>query len=131
MDNQSYRSGQIFWSDLTTENASNVRDFYQQVAGWKVEEIPMKDGEAQYEDYVMKDAEDIPTGGICHLRGVNTGIPNQWILYINVDNLAESIQKASELGGTLVHESRNKEGKLNYVIFQDPSGACFGLASTT
>lgn len=131
MENQTYRSGQFFWSDLTTENASSIRDFYQQVAGWTVEEIPMKHAADSYEDYVMKDAENIPTGGICHLRGVNKGIPNQWILYINVDNVDESIQKALELGGTLIHENRNKEGKLNYVIFQDPSGACFGLASTS
>ena len=42
--------GEMAWIDLTVENASDVKDFYQKVIGWEVEEMPMGD----HSDYAMK-----------------------------------------------------------------------------
>ena len=49
-------------------------------------------------------------------------------MYISVENVANSLAKALELGGTSLHEITNKEGKLQFAIVQDPAGAVFGLA---
>ncbi len=54
--------GRIGWIDMTTDDASGVRDFYQAVVGWRVEDTSMGD----YSDYAMMS----PAGGkSCVIEG--------------------------------------------------------------
>ena len=129
MESKTFSKGAIISADLTVEHAEGIRDFYQAVVGWGVEEMPMKEGDEPYSDYVMKDAEGNWAGGICHHRGTNLGIPPQWIAYINVDNIEASIQRCLELGGAVVKESKDDTGKYQYAIIRDPVGAVLGLTS--
>lgn len=122
-----FKKGQIISADLTVENADSMRDFYKKVIGWVVEEISMSDTEGSYNDYAMKDAEGSWVGGICHHRGANKGIPPQWITYVNVDDIRESIRKCEELGGQIIRESKDSKGKYQYALIQDPTGAILGL----
>ena len=46
--------GTIGWIDLTVPDASNLRDFYAEVAGWRPAPVDM-DG---YEDWMMSPAEN-------------------------------------------------------------------------
>lgn len=130
MKNSKFNPGTINWLDLTTGNAEANRNFYAEVAGWKVEPIPMKDENGNYEDYVMKLPDGTPVAGICHHRGVNTGIPPLWIMYISVEDLPEAIEKAKNLGGKIIKEHKAKDGSIFYAMIEDPSGAIFGLAKT-
>lgn len=129
MESKKFSKGAIVSADLTIENAEGVRDFYQAVIGWGVEEMLMKDGDEQYSDYVMKDAGGNWAGGICHHRGANLGIPPQWITYINVEDIEASIQRCVELGGFVVKSSKDQTGKYHYAIIRDPAGAVLGLTS--
>lgn len=128
MEAKKFKPGTINWHDLTVENAEELKEFYKEVAGWEVQEIPMKDGEESYFDYAMKDADGNGVAGVCHLKGVNAGIPPQWIMYISVENITKSVDKALESGGKLLKEYRNKDGELLYAMIQDPAGAAFALA---
>ena len=49
--------GMIGWTDLTVENADEVRDFYQAVVGWTPAPVKMGD----YNDYCMNAAGDEQT----------------------------------------------------------------------
>ncbi|HWV72926.1 MAG TPA: VOC family protein [Pseudosphingobacterium sp.] len=129
MEKKTLSKGTIVSADLTVEDAENIRDFYKAVIGWDVEEMPLKDGIEQYSDYIMKDADGNWAGGVCHHRGVNAGIPPQWIVYINVENIGASIQQCIELGGSVVKESKDSVGKYHYAIIRDPSGAVLGLTT--
>lgn len=120
--------GSVNWRDITVENATQLRDFYQKIAGWSFEEIPMKDKEDDYVDFVMKLEDDTAVAGICHHRGVNNGIPPQWIMYISVENVEEVIKKAVRLGAKKIKEHTAKNGSVLYAILQDPAGALFALA---
>ncbi len=106
------------WMDLTVPNADQVRDFYAKVAGWKVEALDM-DG---YSDYVMKSAAGTAVAGICHARGENATQPPQWLIYITVANLDESLRACTELGGKLLVAPR-EAGPSKFAVIQDPSGA--------
>lgn len=46
-----------------------------------------------YSDYCMipEDGED-PAVGICHARGTNADLPAQWLIYITVRDLEESLK---------------------------------------
>lgn len=130
MENPKFNQGTINWRDLTTNHAEELRQFYQSVLGWTSEGISMKDGNDVYNDYIMKDSSGNPVAGICHHRGVNTGIPPQWIIYVSVENVEESLEKAILSGGKLLKEHTAKDGTLVYAMIEDPAGAVFALAKT-
>lgn len=128
METNKAKHGTINWRDLTVENADSLKEFYRELAGWDTEAIPMKNDKESYHDYVMKDSEGNAVGGICHAKGVNTGIPPQWIMYISVDNISDSVEKALNGGGKLIKEYKSKDGNLVYAMMEDPAGAVFALA---
>lgn len=130
MEESKTKLGQVVWADLTVENSDELKDFYKEVIGWEVKNVAMEDGEDEYNDYAMMSSQDEAAGGVCTKRGVNKRIPSQWIMYISVKNVSKSLEKALELGGKSVHEIKNKEGKLQFAIVEDPAGAVFGLANT-
>ena len=118
--------GKFLWTDLTVPNAGELKEFYKEVVGWEEHAIDMKDGEETYQDFAMMADKETAVGGICNQRGKNANIPPQWIPYINVTNVEESLKKAINLGGSLIHESRKKDGSYQFVIIKDPIGAIFG-----
>lgn len=120
--------GKILWSDLTVENADEIKNFYKEVVGWEENPVPMKDGEEDYVDYGMGNNGE-GSAGICNKRGNHSHLPSQWIMYINVENIEHSLSKVIELGGKLIHEARKKDGSYFYVIVEDPAGAVFGLGN--
>src|SRR5690606_34394689 len=54
------RVGRIAWLDLTVPDAGAAQAFYREVVGWRVEEVAMKDGGAEYHDYNLLDARGVP-----------------------------------------------------------------------
>jgi predicted enzyme related to lactoylglutathione lyase len=115
------KPGAILWHDLTVDEADSIRDFYASVIGWTHSPIAM-DG---YSDYVMQAGED-GVSGVCHRRGPNASIPPQWIMYVGVADLDDSIAKATSLGGQVLHGPRNM-GAARFCIVKDPAGAVIGL----
>jgi predicted enzyme related to lactoylglutathione lyase len=119
--------GSIVSTDLTGPHAEELKEFYQQVIGWESEDLTMNDQSGTYSDYVMKDEEGNWVAGVCHSRGPNKDLPSQWIVYIQVDNVAESIKKCRELGGKVLKESKNSEGVYQYALLEDPYGAVLAI----
>lgn len=116
--------GSIGWMDLTVENADTVRDFYSQVVGWKFTGLDM----GGYNDYCMAEPEtDKMISGICHGRGGNAGLPPVWLIYINVENLDQSLARCAELGGEAITPIKSYGGQGRYCIIRDPAGAFAAL----
>jgi predicted enzyme related to lactoylglutathione lyase len=115
-------TGQVTWRDLTVEDAERIRDFYSAVVGWDVEEVDM-DG---YHDFAMKSSDGDPVAGVCHARGVNAGMPPQWLIYITVADLQESIRQCEALGGRVIAAPRELAGG-SFCVIQDPAGAVAAL----
>lgn len=115
--------GRISWLDLTISGAAATRDFYRQVVGWSVQEIEMEDNGERYADYSMLDDAGSAVAGICHARGVNTGLPPVWMLYLPVGDLAESLRRVAEEGGEVIKAVRGEDGTDVYAAVQDPVGA--------
>lgn len=114
--------GSIGWIDLTVTNASEVKDFYAQVVGWKPEGLSMGD----YEDFNMT-LEGIPKAGICHKKGPNAHIPSQWMMYINVANIEDSAKSVESMSGKMLSEIKHMKGYGKYCFIQDPAGAVCAL----
>ncbi len=115
--------GSVLWQDLTVPNAPEIRDFYCQVVGWTYTDHDMGD----YADYNI----NLPDGshtvaGICHARDSNANVPPQWLIYIVVENVDESVRRCVELGGKVVDGPREMGGQ-RFCVIQDPAGAVAAL----
>ena len=129
-ENESPKVGLISWTDLTVANAEAVRGFYEDVVGWSSEPLDM----GGYADYCMQssgtsDGEEGKTvAGICHTRGVNENMPsNQWIIYITVADLDQSMERCTQLGGEILHHRPNKNAPGGFAVIRDPAGAVCAL----
>jgi len=115
--------GSIVWQDLTVADASGVRDFYEKVVGWKPQPVSMGD----YDDYNMtKPQSGDGTAGICHARRGNAKLPPQWLIYIAVADIDQSVAECEKLGGKVIDGPR-KMGAQRSCVIQDPAGAVAGL----
>ena len=124
-DSQKSEVGKISWIDLTVDDAESVRDFYCEVVGWQAQEHDM----GAYSDFEIK----TPAGGesitgICHARGPNANIPSQWLIYINVADVDESVSRCLALGGKVLDGPRMM-GENRFCVIQDPAGAVVALIS--
>ena len=80
-----------------------------------------------YADFCMnRPVDGQPVAGICHARGVNADIPPQWLIYITVPDLDQSLAKVASAGGRVVVPPRDLGGARMAVV-QDPAGAVAGL----
>jgi predicted enzyme related to lactoylglutathione lyase len=123
----SARAGCISWLDLTVPDAAATRDFYRQVVDWSVQNVEMEDASERYADYNMLGGDGNPAAGVCHARGVNLGLPPVWMIYLPVDDLAESLRRVREGGGEIVKVTRGTDGEYAYAVVQDPVGAYLAL----
>lgn len=118
------KAGTIGWVDLTVPDADGVRDFYAEVVGWKPQPVDM----GGYSDYNMTaPAEGTPVTGVCHARGGNAGLPAQWLIYVNVEDLDRSMTRCRELGGAVISGPRTMTGHGRYCVIRDPAGAVAAL----
>ena len=119
--------GRIAWLDLTVADAAGTRDFYQDVVGWSVEDVQMKDPAGQYADYALCTPDGTAVAGVCHARGVNAGLPAVWLIYLPVGDLSESLSRAGEEGGEVVEARTDSSGDGTYAVIRDPLGVCLAL----
>ena len=115
-------AGTVVWRDVTVENASELREFYTRVTGWKADPVSMGD----YNDFSMLAEGGDCVAGVYHARGANAGMPAQWLIYIKVADLDQSIAECTALGGKVIHGPRSM-GESRFCVIQDPSGAVAGL----
>ena len=116
--------GRVGWMDLTVPDAAKVKDFYQNVVGWKSTGFDM----GGYEDFCMnlpKNGETV--AGVCYARGGNAGLPPVWLIYITVADLDESLRQCIAGGGKVLRDPRNYAGQGRYAIIEDPAGAAAAL----
>jgi uncharacterized protein len=119
--------GRIAWLDLTVAEAPATRDFYAQVVGWMPEDVDMEDEDGTYADFNMLDAGGRPAAGVCHLRGVNAGLPPAWMIYLPVGDLLESLRRVREGGGEVASMIDGEDGELQYAWIRDPVGVSLAL----
>jgi predicted enzyme related to lactoylglutathione lyase len=115
--------GSIGWIDMSTADASGVRDFYKAVVGWDTEDVDM----GGYADYVMK-APDSGDGvaGVCHARGSNAELPPGWLIYITVADVEASAAACTKHGGKVLVEPRGLAGG-RFCVVEDPGGSVAAL----
>ncbi|MDH3284364.1 MAG: VOC family protein [Acidobacteriota bacterium] len=120
--------GSISWFDLTVGDAERLRDFYGRVVGWRPTEVDM----GGYSDFNMNAPETGRTvAGICHARNTNSDLPSQWLIYITVSDLDDSMEGCRELGGRVLAGPKSLGNMGRYCVIEDPEGAVAALFEPT
>lgn len=115
-------TGKIGWIDLTVDDATGIRNFYEAVVGWEHEEVSMGD----YADYSMTTPEGEAVAGICHAFGSNADLPGGWLIYITVGDLDASIAACESNGGQVIVPAKGLAGG-RFCVIRDPAGATAAL----
>lgn len=122
MSETSNSLGRVSWIDLTIDDAEGIREFYEKVAGWSSSAVEM----GGYNDFNMLASDQQPVAGICHARGVNADLPPQWLIYVTVEDVDQSVTRCEQLGGEVLSAPR-QVGSGRCAVVRDPAGACVAL----
>lgn len=112
------RMGAILSADIAVPEVERVRQFYSRVMGTGATPVWQPD---------LLNNLGMPVLGIGAREGEYAELPIQWMPHIQVEDVAASVERALELEGTLIMESRDEAGKTSWAVLSDPSGAAFGL----
>lgn len=112
------RVGAIFSADIAVENQPEISAFYDKVLGT---------GDAPLWNPGGVSSLGFPILGVGSATGEYAHFPRQWCIHVQVADVAASVQRAKELGGTLIQEGRSEGGVAQWAVIQDPAGALVGL----
>lgn len=112
-------ANKISWFEIVGGDAERLHGFYRDLFGWKVD----ANNAMQYG--VVSDGDAGVGGGI----GPDPqGGPGYVTVYVGVDDLPAALEKAKQLGGTVVMEpTAIPEFNVTFALFADPAGHVVGL----
>lgn len=114
--------GAFSWSELQTTDVEGAKKFYSGLLGWATEDFPTEEM-----PYTIVKAGEEMVGGIMTLPPQCTGVPPHWGVYITVDDVDASAQKATELGGTIMVPPMDIKDVGRFSVIRDPQGAVFSI----
>ena len=110
--------GTFCFAELVSSDAASARQFYGDLFGWTVEEIPGVDG-----SYWLFQIEGQVVAG---LRAIRRG-KQRWIPYVAVGDVNATIAQAERLGGRLLDHPFGVSGTARMATIVDPHERIVGL----
>jgi predicted enzyme related to lactoylglutathione lyase len=111
--------GSFLWHDLMTTDPGAASDFYPKVLGWKSEAM-------EGSDYKVWQTPKGMSGGTSQLDS-DSKTPSHWLAYVGTPDIEATIDKAKELGGSVVKEIQEMPSVGKYAVIADPQGALIAL----
>jgi predicted enzyme related to lactoylglutathione lyase len=112
--------GQFVWYDLITPDPEAAKEFYCHVIGWGTQAWKGP------QPYTMWENEGIPIGGLVKTAS-GMGDTPQWLPYVGVDDINETLSKAKDLGARIMTGPKDVPGSGRYAIVEDPQGATIAV----
>ncbi len=114
--------GNFYWNELMTRDAEKAKKFYAATVGWTFDAMPMPNG-----TYWVAMMEGKPVGGIFPMTGPEfNGVPEHWMSYLAVDDVASRVKKAVSAGAKVMREPFEVSGVGRIAILHQPGGAVIG-----
>jgi len=108
----------VHW-ELMGPDGSALNNFYNELFGWKGEEVPGFGG------YTMISADDSGVAGA--IGAGNENMPSYQTMYIEVESIDEHLAEVEANGGTIVVPRSIIPGMVTFGMFHDPAGNLVGL----
>jgi|SRR5882724_1006812 len=119
--------GEVGWNELVTTDTKAAAGFYGKLFGWQADPFTPQGMPAGAPPYTLFkiDPNSMGIGGM--MQTMHPDMPSQWIPYVVVENVDQSLAKANKLGAkTCVPVmSIGEIGRI--AVITDPQGATIGL----
>lgn len=107
-------ANKVDYFEIGTPDGATAKEFYGSLFGWNI-------GPPSEQEYRMVNGEE---GGIWDTSAIGGG---RWaIFYVHVDDVAETVKNAQELGATVVLPPTTGGG-IEFAHLTDPAGNRFGV----
>lgn len=113
-------AGKFVWCDLMTTDVDRAVAYYTELFPWTLEEVDM----GEMGTYKMIGAAGQNQGGFVPLDPAK-GYSSHWLSYVTVDDVDETVTRATEIGGELLVEGTDIPNVGRFAVIQDPHGAAF------
>jgi predicted enzyme related to lactoylglutathione lyase len=104
--------------ELQTKDVEKSKKFYTSMFDWKLEELPAM-------NYTIINVGEGTGGGM--MKKPMPEIPDNWLPYILVDDVAAATKKAQSLGASVAKDVTEVPDMGWFSVIIDPNGAAFGL----
>jgi predicted enzyme related to lactoylglutathione lyase len=115
--------GDWVWIQLLSHDASRASEFYKAVAAYQVVENIENN---RLNDFVLV-SEGYARATVRTIPKERAQVKPDWLLYVRVSNITESVARARQLGGQVLFEPRPDYLHGRVAIIRDPTGAAVGL----
>ncbi|NJN22653.1 MAG: VOC family protein [Leptolyngbya sp. RL_3_1] len=121
----SYEHGVFSWVDLVTTDPEAAKTFYSQLFDWRFEDIPVPDSPP----YCMAFKGDRRVSALFAMPESmqSQHIPSHWQSYINVTDLAATVELCKSHGGEVLEAAFDVMGAGQMAVVKDPTGAVVNL----
>ncbi len=109
--------GAMVWNEMATRDAGAAKAFFGAVLGWTFEQ-----GEDSFYTYIHNKGR--LNGGMVEMNELWGDIPPHWQVYFSVADIDDVIQRAKELGGTIL-SGPDATSVGRFAVIADPAGAMF------
>ena len=111
----------VAWFEITGKDGPQLQRFYNQLFDWNVQDAGDGSGYG-----LVQAAEKGIAGGI---GAAPDGDPGHVTVYVEVEDVAAYLKKATDLGGTtVVPPTEVPQFGLTFAYFTDPQGHMVGLS---
>jgi predicted enzyme related to lactoylglutathione lyase len=124
MDEKLKKHGAISWSELMTNDVSAAKSYYQKLFGWVFDDMPM---EKMTYSVVKVNGEEV--AGIMPIPPEAGDMPPTWGLYVTVDDVDATVEKAVSQGGKICMPPWEVPNVGRMCVIQDPQGAFISIIS--
>ena len=112
------QSGRFVWAELFTTKKEAALEFYGELLGWSIKEMPMGDF-----NYTMFSAGDTGVGGV---GGADVN-ESQWLLYLTVDDVDAKTKQALSAGAQPYMPPTDIPNTGRFAIIADAGGAALAI----
>lgn len=115
------KQGTPNWADCATTDLKAAEDFYAATFGWVAEHVTASDGVI----YSIQRLDGKMVAGIYELNEElrSMDVPPHWGTYIEVDDVAATLKRVSEEGGTVIRGATVEPEVGTFAVIQDAVGA--------
>ena len=108
----------IMHFEIASPNLERATAFYEELFDWRI-------GDEQMDGYRLVETADGSIGG--GLLRTPEGVFPYVTVYVGVEDLGATLERAEELGGKTIVEPMPIPGAGTFAMFQDPDGVMLGL----
>jgi predicted enzyme related to lactoylglutathione lyase len=121
-----YVPGTFCWTDLSTPNQGDAKEFYCELFGWRAQDVPIGEGAEVY-SLMRLDGSDVAAISAQPAQQRDAGVPPMWNSYVAVASADAAAAQAAELGANVHAGPFDVMAAGRMAVIQDPQGAFFEI----